>query len=105
MNTKYVSIPILLMLLSITLVSLPVLASSQSCDIGTLACKVQIVNNTPGLYVKISNFVQSEADEGATVIPSPTTPITPTFVLSSGLDGNSIKPPDVTVNPDTAAAT
>src|SRR5712692_418447 len=104
MNTKYVSIPILLMLLSITLVSLPVLASSQSCDISTLACKVQTVNNTPGLYIRISNFLQSEADEGPTVIPSPATPITPTFVLSSGLDGNSIKSPDVTVNQDTSAA-
>jgi hypothetical protein len=40
------------------------------------------------------------------VISSPpvATPITPTFVPSSPLDGNTVAAPDVTVNQDTAAA-
>ena len=72
-------------------------------DISTLAGKVASVNGTVGLQIRMSAFLQEEAeDPGATQVP--TAPITPTFVLSSPLDGNTIFAPDVTVNQDTAAA-
>ena len=45
-----------------------------------------------------------EADTSETGNPGPFTPITPTRVLSSPLDGTSNTSADVTVNQDTAAA-
>ncbi len=93
-----------------SLAAFPVFASSQtpSCNIGTLSCKVQTVNNTSGLYAKISDFVQQEAQDtsafGAATSCS-TNPCSPTFVLTSPLDGSTIAAPDITVNQDTAAAT
>lgn len=107
MNVKRYSIPILLLLMSSGLAAFPAFASSQaqSCDIGTLPCKVLTVNSTPGLNVKLSDFVQAEADEGITPPSQASDPITPVNVLSSPLDGNVIASPDVTVNQDTAAAT
>src|SRR5258708_9704963 len=52
----------------------------------------------------MSAFLQQEADAGEVGATGSSSPITPTFVLSSSLDGSSVVSPDVTVNQDTAAA-
>jgi hypothetical protein len=71
----------------------------------TLAGKVASVNGTAGLQIRFSAFIEEEAEESEMTPPSGATPpITPTFVLSSPLDGTSITAPDVLVNRDTAAA-
>ena len=76
-------------------------ATSKTYDTTTLAGKLASVNDTPGLYFSLSDFLQEEADTSDQAPPpSPGTPITPTFVLSSPLDGNSVQPPAVTVNQD-----
>src|SRR5207247_7311760 len=61
---------------------------------------------TDGLYLRVSAFLEDEADASdAVAAPSPSTPpITPTYVLSSPLDGTSVAAPAVTVNVDTAGA-
>ncbi len=69
-------------------------------DITTLAGKVASLNGTAGLQIRFSAFIEQEAaDETAA---STATPITPTFVLSSPLDGTSVAGPAVTVNRDSA---
>jgi hypothetical protein len=74
-------------------------------DINTIAGKVASLNGTAGLQIRFSAFIEEEAEESDITIPSVATPtITPTFVLSSPLDGTSITAPDVLVNQDTAAA-
>lgn len=81
----------------------PAVAASQSFDITTLAGKVASVNSTQGLFIHLSAFIEQEAQvEGSN--PSPGAPISPSFVLSSPLDGTSVLPDDVTVNQDTAGA-
>ena len=70
-------------------------------DINTLAGKVASVNGTAGLQIRFSAFIEQESIE--TSAPAASV-ITPTFVLSSPLDGTSIIPPAVTVNQDIAAA-
>jgi hypothetical protein len=72
-------------------------------DINTLAGKVASLNGTAGLQTRFSAFLQEEAAEPS-ALPPASTPITPTYVLSSPLDGTTVQPPDVTVNQDTAAA-
>src|SRR6266550_8680149 len=80
-------------------------AATPSYNINTLAGKVASVNGTAGLQIRMSAFLQEEADAAEVASPGPANPpITPTFVLSSALDGTSVLPPDVTVNQDTAAA-
>lgn len=76
----------------------PMQASSQY-DISTLAGKVASVNGTAGLQIRMSAFIEEEADT-----------TTAAAVLSSA-DGatltggsGSVLAPDVTVNQDTAAA-
>src|SRR5438132_3848743 len=77
--------------------------SAPTYNINTLAGKVASVNGTTGLGIRFSAFIQQEAEEpGAT--PVSLSPITPTYVLSSPLDGITIAAPDVLVNQDTAAA-
>ena len=61
------------------------------------------MRGTAGLQIRFSAFLEQEAEEDFD-IPAPGAPITPAFVLSSPLDGNSILAPNVTVNRDTAAA-
>src|SRR5262249_12535815 len=56
------------------------------------------------LQIRLSAFIQEEADAADLTAPPPAAPITPTFLLSSPLDGNAVAPPNVTVNQDTAAA-
>ena len=77
--------------------------SAPTYDINTLAGKVASLKGTAGLQIRFSAFIEQEADEPA-LTPAPSTPITPTHVLSSPLDGTTIVAPDFLVNQDTAAA-
>jgi hypothetical protein len=73
-------------------------------DISTLAGKVASLNGTAGLQIRFSAFIEQEAAQEAANFTPSTPIITPTFVLTSPLDGTTVLPPDVTVNQDTAAA-
>jgi hypothetical protein len=75
--------------------------ASPSYDISTLAGKVASVHGTDGLQIRFSAFIEQEAEEEDASAPAA---ITPSFVLSSPLDGTSVQAPAVTVNRDTAAA-
>jgi hypothetical protein len=77
--------------------------STTTYDITTLAGKVASLYGTAGLNIRFSAFIEEEANIDQTP-PVPLTPISPAFVLSSPLDGNSVAAPDVTVNQDTAGA-
>jgi hypothetical protein len=78
-------------------------APPRRYDINTLAGKVASLRGTAGLQIRFSAFLEQEAEElGAPL--GPLTPITPTHVLTSTLDGTMVTPPAVTVNQDTAAA-
>lgn len=78
-------------------------AASPKYDISTLAGKVASLNGTAGLQIRFSALIEEEANlEEPNMTPS--TPITPSFVLSSPLDGNTVTGPAVTVNQDTAGA-
>src|SRR5206468_4960492 len=69
-------------------------ATSKTYDTTTLAGKLASVNDTPGLYFSLSDFLQEEADiRDQATTPSPVTPITPTFVLSSPPHANNLQPP------------
>jgi len=78
-------------------------ASQPAYDINTLAGKVASVNGTAGLQIRFSAFIEEEA-QIETANTTPSAPITPKFVLSSPLDGNTVAAPGVTVNQDTAGA-
>jgi hypothetical protein len=79
-------------------------AGAASYDTSTLAGKVASVMGTAGLQVRMSAFLQAEADDGLAPPAPADAPITPSNVLTSPLDGTSVQAPDVTVNGDTAAA-
>jgi BNR repeat-like domain len=81
----------------------PGAAGSPTYDISTLAGKVASLNGTAGLQIRFSALIEEEAQvEEANLTPG--APINPTFVLSSPLDGNTVAPPAVTANQDTAGA-
>jgi hypothetical protein len=80
----------------------PASAATPKYDITTLAGKLASLRGTAGLQVRFSAFLEEEAADSAA--PPTATPITPTFVQSSPLDGTTVMSPDVTVNQDTAAA-
>ncbi len=67
------------------------------------APQVASLYGTTGLQLRMSSFLEEEAEE-ADPVPVPGLPITPNFVLSSPLDGVSVTAPAVTVNGDTAGA-
>ena len=77
-------------------------AAAPQYDISTLAGKVASVNGTAWLQIRFSAFLEQEAED--TTAPPVSSPITPTFVPGSPLDGSSIQAPDVTVNQDAAGA-
>src|SRR2546427_448611 len=78
---------------------------SRNFDIATLAGKAASIRATEGFHLRLSSFVESQAGESEEVsAAAPGDPITPTFVLSSPLDGTSVAAPAVTVNQDTHAA-
>lgn len=79
-------------------------AKPPKYDINTLAGKVASLNGTAGLNIRFSALIQEEAQVPATNQQIPTTPISPSYVLSSPLDGDNIQAPGVLVNQDTAAA-
>ena len=67
---------------------------AQKYDIRTLSGKVASVNGTAGLQIRFSAFIEQEADTSDLAInPTPSTPITPTFVLSSPWTGQASSPP------------
>src|SRR3989442_10379651 len=103
---------VLLILLSTAMITSlkPATASQTSYDINTLAGKLASVNNTPGLLISLSGFLQQEADmsdqgTSSAAATSTSSSITRSYVLNSKLDGTTVKSPDVTVNQDTLAAT
>jgi hypothetical protein len=77
--------------------------ATATYNINTLAGKLASLNGTAGLQIRFSALLQQEAQEQS-AMQTATAPITPSFVLSSPLDGNTVAAPDVTVNQDTAAA-
>src|SRR5438132_370861 len=73
----------------------PATASQTSYDINTLAGKLASVNNTPGLLISLSDFLQQEADmSDQNANPTPNDPITPVHVLNSTLDGTTVQSPN-----------
>ena len=93
--------PLIVMMLVAALVVQPGAAAPAKYDINTLAGKVASLNGTAGLQIRFSALIEQEAEEEDASSPSA---ITPAFVLSSPLDGNSIQAPNVLVNQDIAAA-
>src|SRR5437667_3560494 len=86
--------------------SAPLRVDSSGPNLNTLAGKLAALDATPGLALGFSEFVRQEADMSDWAAnPSPSTAITPTFVLSSSLDASTVAAPDGTVNQDNAAAT
>src|SRR5437870_5363795 len=84
----------------------PNTSASPTYDITTLAGKVASIRGTQGFYLRTSALLEQEADNldvGASPPHSPNA-ITPTFVLSSPLDGTSVSSPAVVVNQDPNAA-
>ncbi len=80
-------------------------SASVGFDINTLAGKLASLNGTRGLNIRFSALIQQEADTSDNYAgPIFSSPIVPSFILSSPLDGSTIASPDVTVNQDTAAA-
>ena len=82
-------------------------SSSPSYNITTLAGKVASIQGTQGFYLRASALIEQEADNSEVGVSPPYSPdpITPTFVLSSPLDGTSVGPGAVVVNQDPNAAT
>jgi hypothetical protein len=97
-----IAIPMTALLIGTLLAPAAAAGSQPAYDLNTLAGKVAALRGTAGLQVRFSAFIEQEAEvEDA---PTPATPITPSFVPGSPLDGNSVLAPNVTVNQDTAGA-
>jgi hypothetical protein len=103
MPTRLPLVVALVALLVAALVAPAIATGAQpSYDLNTLAGKVAALRGTAGLQVRFSALIEAEAEEEDA--PSPASPITPTYVPGSPLDGTSVVPPNVTVNQDTAGA-
>ena len=103
MKTRILVTALVALVLVAALTVQPSAAAQQTYDINTLAGKVASLNGTAGLQVRFSAFIEEEAEEEEPNLV-PAAPITPSFVLSSPLDGNTIAAPAVLVNQDTAGA-
>lgn len=81
-------------------------SGSTKYDITTLAGKVASLNGTDGLQIRFSALIEEEADTTVqeSPAPGPFSLATPTFLLTSPLDGTSVTAPNVTVNQDLAVA-
>lgn len=92
-------------------------APRPAFDLTTLAGKVASVQAMQGRHLSLSGIVEWEAERSAAIVaargaaipaligtPVQPTAITPTYVLTSPLDGTSVRRPAVTVNQDTDAA-
>jgi hypothetical protein len=79
-------------------------SAGPTYDITTLAGKVASLNGTAGLQIRFSAFLEEEADTRVHELaaPGPFSLATPTFLLTSPLDGTSVGAPNVTVNQDRA---
>src|SRR5512133_1767292 len=102
MNTVRLLTTLGLITYLVALAITPAFAAQQTYDINTLAGKVAAVNGTAGLQIRFSAFIEEEADQSLNA-PNPgpySGAITPSFVLSSPLDANSVPGPAVTVNQD-----
>jgi hypothetical protein len=95
-----VSVVVIALTFSCTVVA----QNNSTYNINTLAGKVASLNGTAGLQIRFSAFLEEEADASDMTITPANSAITPTYVLSSPLDGTTIVAPDVLVNLDRAAA-
>src|SRR5207244_11711421 len=102
---------VLLILLSTAMITSlkPATASQTSYDTTTLAGKLASVNNTPGLLISLSGYLQQEADmsdqaANSAALASTNSPITTTYVLNSTFDGTTVESPDVIDNQTPRAA-
>src|SRR5713101_918130 len=79
-------------------------SAGPTYDITTLAGKVASLNGTAGLQIRFSAFLEEEADTTVHELaaPGPFSLATPTFLLTSPLDGTTVGAPNVTVNQDRA---
>ena len=103
MKTRMFTTTFLMLMMIAATTFQPSASDSPKYDINTLAGKVASLNGTAGLQIRFSAFIEEEAQmEQANLVP--TAPITPSFVLSSPLDGSTVLAPAVTVNQDTAGA-
>src|SRR5881409_4308911 len=69
-------------------------ATSKTYDTTTLAGKLASVNDTPGLYFSLSDFLQEEADTSDQAPPhSPGPPLTPTLLPPRPPDRTTLHPP------------
>src|SRR2546425_12189968 len=94
---------VLLILLSTAMITSlkPTTASQTSYDTTTLAGKLTSVNNTPGLLISLSGYLEQEADmsDQATsraAVASTNRAITPAYVRHCTPDGTTVKSPYVT---------
>src|SRR5207247_11055762 len=88
---------VLLILLSTAMITSlkPATASQTSYDTTTLAGKLASVNNTPGLLISLSGYLQQEADmsdkaPNSAAATSTNSGITPTYVLNRTLAGTVV---------------
>ena len=99
MKTRLLAMSLVFMLIAAFV--MPTATVTAKYDINTLAGKVASLNGTAGLQIRFSAFIEEEAEEEDATNANA---ISPAFVQSSPLDGNSIQAPNVLVNQDTAAA-
>src|SRR5205823_7371614 len=75
-------------------------ATSKTYDTTTLAGKLASVNDTPGLYFSLSDFLQEEADTSDQASPpSPAPPTPPPPLPSPPLSGTPLQPPPPPTTP------
>jgi len=103
---RHVSAFVLVVLgLLLTATALPASAAATSPGPRSRVDTTAPMFSTLGALIRPPDFGEEVAERNNDpATPVPTSGITPTFVLSSPLDGTSVAPPTVTVNQDTNAA-